>query len=1035
MRYFFLLFFCFFLFLYQVSPFTQVAKAHQSWSEIEAQRFSEVLEKAGVSKESISILMEATNYSQIQKITSFFQGLEIRDQSLADTAAEAFFDYIPQAIDIDTVMGEEWVNKIILDTKSWSVLEAESFLSFLESEEIEFDKILMILKATDYLRVIKTDQVTFILEIETTSSLEAANQAPIDREEVGRADIASDVFIHFARQQFQRELEQKGRFLVGEDFEAAFRKRMGNKGEWESKIIENTLNNSKWTVKDGEDFRDFLRERIGDSAILTVIKKTSFFKSTNYESFLLRWDIFSRYVDREKLTNQLKKHLTSFTKGTPQVISRVIEDVKTYFEEKGEDIVRQALNNNIVVFSLSKNQSTVLVELLHFLEGYIGKAGVKDIILNKPSGFKSFKVKKDSKNKTYILQMPLVVEYIEGYIAGYFGDVKKGKEVVRKIMHKSFYGLALADLEKLKAVVGYIEGYFGGEGKEVVQDIMQNSFYGLALADLEKLKNVIGYIEDYFEDKEKGKEVVQDIMQESFQGLALADLEKLKAVIGYIEDYFKDAEEGTGKAVVRLIMQKSFYGLAVADLEKLKAVIGYIENYFEEEGKAAVRAIMQKSFYGLAVADLEKLQDVVKYIEGYFEDVEKVKEVIRKIMQKSFQGLALANLEKLKAVIGYIEDYFKDAEEGTGKAVVRLIMQNSFKGLAVADLEKLKAVIGYIEDYFKDAEEGTGKAVVRLIMQNSFYGLAVADLEKLKAVIGYIENYFEEEGKAAVRAIMQKSFQGLARADLGKLQDVVGYIEDYFGDVRKGKEVVRKIMQKSFQGLALADLKKQQAVVGYIEGYEGKEVVQDIMQETFYGLAVADLKKLQAVVGYIEVYFEDEEKGKAAVQAIMQKSFQGLALAEREKLKTVVGYIEDYFEDKEKGKEVVQGIMQETFYGLAVADPKKLKSIIEHVKKYTKTEDQKKIIMQRLMLSINLFSRGFDFEEESGNRDFIFDKLNNLLESIDEFIESTQYSKEKRNIWKSKLQDILINFSIEDLEKLYQDINTEITCPEALSKT
>ena len=96
------------------------------------------------------------------------------------------------------------------------------------------------------------------------------------------------------------------------------------------------------------------------------MKKTSFFTGTNYESFLLRWDIFSRYVDREKLTNQLKEHLTSFRKGTPQVISSVIEDIKAYFGEKGEDIVRQALNNNIVVFSLSKNQSTVLVELLHF---------------------------------------------------------------------------------------------------------------------------------------------------------------------------------------------------------------------------------------------------------------------------------------------------------------------------------------------------------------------------------------------------------------------------------------------------------------------------------------------------------------------------------------------------------------------------------------------------------------------------------------------------------------------------------------------
>ena len=141
------------------------------------------------------------------------------------------------------------------------------------------------------------------------------------------------------------------------------------------------------------------------------------------------------------------------------------------------------------------------------------------------------------------------------------------------------------------------------------------------------------------------------------------------------------------------------------------------------------------------------------------------------------------------------------------------------------------------------------------------------------------------------------------------------------------------------------------------------------------------------------------------------------------------------FEDVKKGKAVVQGVMQKSFTGLALADPKKLKSIIEHIKKYTKAEEQKKTIMQGLMLSINLFSKGFDFEGKLGSRYFIFDKLNNLLESIDKLIESTQYSKEKKNIWKSKLQDILINFSIEDLEKLYQDINKEITCPEALSKT
>ena len=67
---------------------------------------------------------------------------------------------------------------------------------------------------------------------------------------------------------------------------------------------------------------------------------------------------------------------------------------------------------------------------------------------------------------------------------------------------------------------------------------MQKSFQGLALADLKKLQAVVGYIEVYFEDEEKGKAAVQAIMQKSFQGLARADLEKLQAVVGYIEGYF-----------------------------------------------------------------------------------------------------------------------------------------------------------------------------------------------------------------------------------------------------------------------------------------------------------------------------------------------------------------------------------------------------------------------------------------------------------------------------------------------------------------
>ena len=77
--------------------------------------------------------------------------------------------------------------------------------------------------------------------------------------------------------------------------------------------------------------------------------------------------------------------------------------------------------------------------------------------------------------------------------------------------------------------------------------------------------------------------------------------------------------------------------------------------------------------------------------------------------------------------------------------------------------------------------------------------------------------------------------------------------------------------------------------------------------------------------------------------------------------------------------------------------------------------------------SVNLFSKDSYFDESKINS-FIFDKLNGLLKSIDESIESG--SGEKREAWRARLQDIFLDFSIESLEELHQDIN-EDACGEA----
>ena len=201
----------------------------------------------------------------------------------------------------------------------------------------------------------------------------------------------------------------------------------------------------------------------------------------------------------------------------------------------------------------------------------------------------------------------------------------------------------------------------------------------------------------------------------------------------------------------------------------------------------------------------------------------------------------------------------------------------------------------------------------------------------------------------------------------------------------------------------------------FLESYIGKEGVKDIIlnkpasfrafrvktQKNPNSLDKAYILQMPLVVKYLESYLNRE-----VVQEMMKNSFYGLAIAEFKKLEEVVKYIERYFETKSEGRKVVQKIMKKSFQGLASADPEKLKNILGYIEKYTKEENERKIVIQQIMSSINLFATRSDFEEKS--RDFIFNKLNDLLKSIDESIESTKYNKEQRTLWKERLQNIFL---------------------------
>ena len=72
-----------------------------------------------------------------------------------------------------------------------------------------------------------------------------------------------------------------------------------------------------------------------------------------------------------------------------------------------------------------------------------------------------------------------MVKFIEGYI---------GRDGVKKRMNKDLQGFSNANLEELKKVVTFIEGYIGRDG---VKERMNKDLQGFSNANLEELTKVV----------------------------------------------------------------------------------------------------------------------------------------------------------------------------------------------------------------------------------------------------------------------------------------------------------------------------------------------------------------------------------------------------------------------------------------------------------------------------------------------------------------------------------------------------------------
>ena len=203
---------------------------------------------------------------------------------------------------------------------------------------------------------------------------------------------------------FSQAAPCEGSFSAGSVFVNFAKKHLGENQigkmgrDWESKIEEATRS---WSQENAMEFLDFLTAFIGIENTIQNIKATSYFKSTNYESFMSRVTLYEEYIKTEGVIRRLSRSLNGFQTGEINEIKAVVEYVEKYI---GIEATKQLMINSLQVFSTARLSK--LKRVVKYMERYIGVKATKQLMK------KSFWVFV----KVNLSHPESVVKYMESYI-------------------------------------------------------------------------------------------------------------------------------------------------------------------------------------------------------------------------------------------------------------------------------------------------------------------------------------------------------------------------------------------------------------------------------------------------------------------------------------------------------------------------------------------------------------------------------------------------------------------------------------------
>ena len=818
--------------------------ANQYWTAENSQRFLEHLKSVGIRPSSVLNLIQSPDYLQVQGDinVSFFnispsELEELTNQTRGEaSAADTFVNFvgdllIESSFDEDAVMGEKWIEDIIKYTDTWTTVEARKFLNFLSSKGIKPESIIRVLKSTDYLQALKAGRIKIIMEgvvVHTqTATVPLAQQVDenqivseeyIQSEKIRRivemSQVGSDVFINYVREHLQEEFEKNKR--NGESLDNYVNRQMASNRSpelWTNRISKKS---QYWNVTNAGLLLYFLEEemQIEPSVIINMFRSAVSFFGTNYASFMDKINIYRQYLTKEEIREILENHFSAFQFGKPGNIIELLSFLEDYI---GEENTKKILKNNLKTIAVASSRIPQLNQNIEYLEKYlgkgeveIGKAKLKNIISNGGfAGIVDFIVYKNEDND------------LENARVKWLKSRNLSQDKIIELIENNPLAFSIGDLSEEK--IDYLEEYLGKGNVEIGREkltgiIKKGGLEGIILFKIYKNEN--GKFENkrvvWLKDRGLSQDDIIELIENNSFAFTAGDLSEKK--ITYLEKYLGKGDMKIGREKLNDIIKRGGF-VYIVKFKVYENEDGDLENvgikWLEERSMSQdkIIKIIEKSpeiLYQEPVSE-----EVITYLENYLGkgnmEVGWVK--LNNIMIEKGVG----GIERFKVYRNKNDDlenvrvkWLKD--RGLSPDEIIKVIEDDPLAFSVGDLSKEK--INYLEHYFGQGNMEIGKAKFDDVIRNGGF-LGIVKFKVYENEDGDLENarvkWLEDRDLSPedIIELIENSPLAFSVGDLARKKIV--YLKRYLGkgDIQLGKEKLNNIVKSGgFYGVVLFKIKE-----------------------------------------------------------------------------------------------------------------------------------------------------------------------------------------------------------------------------------